>query len=79
MGKDVFPLFTIMSEWKSDAPLLLSVFLVLFNHTGPFLDKRLELKKFRAPPLERGATRERGGKRQDCSLLEFFFLFFCVC
>lgn len=74
----MYPLFTIMSECKFDAPLLLSVFLVLFNHTGPFLEKRLELKKFRAPPLERGAACERGEKRQDCSLLElccFYFVF----
>lgn len=73
----MYPLFTIMSECKFDAPLLLSVFLVLFNHTGPFLEKRLELKKFWAPLLERGAACERGEKRQDCSLLELFvFVFF---
>lgn len=76
MGKDVYPLFTIMSECKFDAPLLLSVFLVLFNHTGPFLEKRLELKKFWAPLLKSGAACERGEKRQDCSLLEFSFFFF---
>lgn len=74
--KDLYPLFTIMSECQFDAPLLLSVFLVLFNHTGPFLEKRLELKKFWAPPLERGDTCERGEKRQDCSLLELFYFIF---
>lgn len=66
-----------MSECKFDTPLLLSVFLVLFNHTGPFLEKRLELKKFRAPLLEGGAACERGEKCQDCSLLELFFCFLC--
>lgn len=40
MDKDVDSLFTIMSECKIDAPLLLSVFLVLFNHTGPFSGKK---------------------------------------
>lgn len=78
MDKDVYSLFTIMSECKFDAPLLLSVFLVLFNHTGPFLEKRLELKKFWAPLLERGVACERGEKCQDCSLLELFFCCFFV-
>lgn len=71
----LYPLLTIMSECKFDAPLSLSVFLVLFHHTGPFLEKRLELKKFWAPLPARGAACERGEKRQDCSLLELFFFF----
>ena len=69
------------NERVSDAPLSLSVFLVLFNHTGPFLEKRLEVKKFRAPLLERGAPGERGGNVKIVAYLNclIFFLLFFFC
>lgn len=70
-----FPLFTLMEACKFGAPLSLSVFLVLFHHTGPFLEKRLESKSFWTPLLERGVACERGEKRQDCSLLELFYFY----
>lgn len=74
MGKDVYPLLTIMSECKFDAPLLLSVFLVLFNHTGPFLEKRLELKKFRLLLWREEPPVREGGHVKIVAYLNNFFV-----
>lgn len=61
MDKDVYPLFTIMNECKFDAPLLLSVFLVLLNHTGPFLENKTWIDKVLGSSSgERSRLWERG-------------------